>query len=223
MSCSALYNNLKRVIKSDFDYYSFIKNNKKLSSIKSKKCKYCNKLFSRRKKKTSYINYCSDLCFSMRNHLFCKSCWSPFIRSLNSWKRHCSDKCLKKTLSLNGWYRAHSVKWKWQYVKNSFWEKVYLQSSYEVLCSELLNQLKISWLRPHYIKWIDSMWKPHKYYPDFYLPDLDIYLDPKNEYLQTLETEQEKISLVQSQNNIKVLILWEKELTLEYLSSLRKK
>jgi len=58
--------------------------------------------------------------------------------------------------------------------------------------------------------------KSHTYHPDFYLPELNIYLDPKNSFCIVRDTE--KISRVESQNGVKVLIIpveqikkWEKD------------
>lgn len=55
--------------------------------------------------------------------------------------------------------------------------------------------------------------KQHRYTPDFYLPEYDIYLDPKNDYLinninpSLGYNDVEKIKKVSTQNNIKILIL----------------
>jgi hypothetical protein len=53
----------------------------------------------------------------------------------------------------------------------------------------------------------------HYYTPDFYLPEYDIYLDPKNDFLiENINpvlgyTDIDKIHQVELENNIKVLIL----------------
>jgi hypothetical protein len=57
------------------------------------------------------------------------------------------------------------------------------------------------------------------YYADFYLPDYDVYLDPKADYIiENINprfgiTDKEKIDIVMKQNNIRVFILREHELT----------
>jgi hypothetical protein len=44
-----------------------------------------------------------------------------------------------------------------------------------------MDERKIVWFRPKFIKWFDTrVNKERLYYPDFYLPALDLYLDPKN-------------------------------------------
>lgn len=81
---------------------------------------------------------------------------------------------------------------------------VNLQSSYEVKVAQSLDEQQIDWIRPSYITYIqDDVEK--RYYPDFYLPDYDLYLDPKNDYL--IENDIEKIRLVEEQNNITVVVL----------------
>ena len=60
----------------------------------------------------------------------------------------------------------------------------------------------------------------HRYYPDLYLPDYDVYLDPKNKYLiENINprfgiTDVEKINIVMEQTGIRVLILKKDELSL---------
>lgn len=44
------------------------------------------------------------------------------------------------------------------------------------------------------IKWVDKNNKVRRYYPDFYLPDYNVYLDPKNPYC--LERDKEKLNYI---------------------------
>lgn len=92
-----------------------------------------------------------------------------------------------------------------------------LQSSYEYRVAEELDKNSINWTRPSYFIWTDAIGTDHRYYPDFYLNDYDIYLDPKNDYL--IKKDKDKICRVQKQNNITVLILRENELTFEHIIS----
>jgi hypothetical protein len=56
-----------------------------------------------------------------------------------------------------------------------------LESTWEVKIAEFLDKNDIKWIRPSYTKWFDPIKdKMRLYYPDFYLPDIDLYLDPKN-------------------------------------------
>ena len=59
------------------------------------------------------------------------------------------------------------------------------------------------------------------YYPDFYLPEYNVYLDPKNDYLINNKskrfgiTDVEKIEKVEQQNGIKIILLDKDNLTWE--------
>lgn len=76
------------------------------------------------------------------------------------------------------------------------WEnkEVLLESSWEVTIAELLDSNDIPWIRPKPVSWRDSGGSTRLYYPDFYLPDHDLYLDPKNPYC--MEQDEEKMIAV---------------------------
>jgi len=112
-----------------------------------------------------------------------------------------------------GGYNENAGRSKKFRVPDSFGKIVCLQSTYELRCSELLNVLKIRWIRPSAIKYDGK-----NYFPDFYLPDFDLYLDPKNNYRAKLD--QDKIDKVKKQNNVKVYVLLEQQLTIDYIKSL---
>ena len=112
-----------------------------------------------------------------------------------------------------GGYKENAGKSKKFYYNDSFGKKVCLQSTYELRCAEILDELEINWIRPTYIKYNGNK----KYFPDFYLVDYDIYLDPKNNFLA--KRDQEKISCVCDQNNVQVLILTEDKLTKEFIKN----
>jgi len=86
-----------------------------------------------------------------------------------------------------------------------------LQSSYEYECSKLLDKLDIRWIRPTYLVYN----KIRKYFPDFYLVDYNIYLDPKNSYL--IKQDRLKIDCVKEQNSVDVYILTKEQITEEYI------
>jgi hypothetical protein len=59
--------------------------------------------------------------------------------------------------------------------------QVLLDSSWEESLARTLDRLGVVWIRPTQpIKWVDKSGKIHNYFPDFYLPIQDLYLDPKN-------------------------------------------
>lgn len=82
---------------------------------------------------------------------------------------------------------------------------VRLESSYELKVAKKLDMNNINWIRPKRIRWVDSENKIRYYTPDFYLPNYDVYLDPKNDYL--IKIDEDKIKRVMSQNCIRVIVL----------------
>jgi hypothetical protein len=66
------------------------------------------------------------------------------------------------------------------YVKKDGTE-VLLDSSWEEALAKRLDFLNIEWTRPAPVKWVDDEGKSHNYFPDFYLTEHDIFLDPKND------------------------------------------
>lgn len=113
-----------------------------------------------------------------------------------------------------GGYRENAGRSKkFKYV-DSFGNNVCLQSTYELECAKILDRLKINWIRPKSIKYDTT----RRYFPDFYLVDYDIYLDPKNDFLA--RKDQEKIQKVSDQNNIRVFILTNSMLNEDYIKTL---
>ena len=56
-----------------------------------------------------------------------------------------------------------------------------LDSSWEESLAKRLDETGIKWDRPEIpIEYIGSDGRVHNYFPDFYLPEHDVYLDPKN-------------------------------------------
>jgi len=82
---------------------------------------------------------------------------------------------------------------------------VILESSYEIKTATILDDLGVEWIkyRSGFV-WNDNG-KTRRYVPDFYLPSLDIYLDPKNDYL--IKKDDKKIKSAMSLNNIQVIVL----------------
>lgn len=94
---------------------------------------------------------------------------------------------------------------------------VHLQSSYEVALAKDLDANKIEWIRPSNFKYVHDG-KTKRYYPDFYLPEYDLYLDPKNDYL--IKVDEEKINLVKEIHGINIHMLSKTQLTWEYVKTL---
>ena len=75
-------------------------------------------------------------------------------------------------------------------------EEVLLESSWELELAKFLDSNNIDWIRPKFIKWIDDTGVLRRYFPDFYLPKLDLYLDPKNPYCMV--NDRRKMEIISS-------------------------
>lgn len=123
-------------------------------------------------------------------------------------RKTCSEICYKKLTRLNsqknpkcgGQKHTHRTK-----IQNINGEIFVSESSYEVRLAEILNSLDILWIRPECFWYVDSKENKRRYYPDFYLPAHDIYIDPKNDYL--IKTDIDKINCAAKQNNVRIVIL----------------
>ncbi len=81
---------------------------------------------------------------------------------------------------------------------------VILDSTWELALAKRLDNLGIKWCRPDPIVWIDGENIKHHYFPDFYLIDYDLYLDPKNP--QAIKVQQNKLKFLLTQHkNIVIL------------------
>lgn len=104
--------------------------------------------------------------------------------------------------------------------KRIMYNGIELGSSYELQLAKSLDDNNIKWTKPSYFKWEHPIThKIHNYYPDFYLPEYDLYLDPKNDFLINNVNPHfgikdcEKIKIVEETNNIKVIILNKEQLS----------
>jgi len=87
---------------------------------------------------------------------------------------------------------------------------VVLESSWEKAVAVSLDESGIVWTRPKPMLYNDNG-QTRRYYPDFYLPDYDCYLDPKNSFVA--KRDERKLSLVREHNNINLIVLDEHQLT----------
>ena len=107
---------------------------------------------------------------------------------------------------------SHKMKNRYTASKREVYKGIKFESSWEVRLAKSLDKNSIKWNRPECLLWIDDNGQKHRYYPDFYLPDFSVYLDPKNPYVQKLDKR--KFELVAEQNNVKLFML--NELQLEW-------
>ena len=81
---------------------------------------------------------------------------------------------------------------------------ILLDSSWELELAKRLDELEIKWVRPDPIPWVDEKGVTHNYFPDFYLEDYDLFLDPKNP--QAIKVQQKKLDCLLTQYKNIVII-----------------
>jgi hypothetical protein len=103
----------------------------------------------------------------------CKCCSKLFYtKTGNGRKTTCSPECAR----INSTYRKIVIPYE------HMGQTVLLESSWELAIAQWLDTNQVDWTRPAHLPWIDKKGKKRKYFPDFYLPRYDVYLDPKNAY-----------------------------------------
>lgn len=81
-----------------------------------------------------------------------------------------------------------------------------MDSSWEVRVAKWMDERNIVWERDrkkHCLPWIDDSGSKRRYYPDFYLPDFHIYLDPKCKW--KIEEDRPKILSAMAENHVTVV------------------
>ena len=112
-----------------------------------------------------------------------------------------------------GGYRPNAGRSKKYSVYDSQGNRTTLQSSYEHDVFEILCELGIRWSRPKALKY-----GGRNYFADFYLEDYDVYLDPKNAYKALVD--EEKISTVIKENDVKLFVLTKEQITKGFIGRL---
>lgn len=81
---------------------------------------------------------------------------------------------------------------------------VMLDSTWELELAKRLDDICVAWIRPDPICWIDENGTQHNYFPDFYLPEYDLFLDPKNP--QAVKVQKKKLDfLLKQHHNVRIL------------------
>jgi hypothetical protein len=191
-SCAASYTNRKR---EKCNRPAFI--GPKLQKIKTK---HNETKTNREKLKFTYVSWCC----------VCNKCF-PGDRKTCS--KECYLKRLSETAKSNPALGGNKNNKAWGWYESRFAGKVWLESSYEYKIATELDSNNINWTRPSYLRYGTK-----KYFADFYLVEYDVYLDPKNDYLISIDTE--KISKVMEENNVIVHILNKHQLSWEYIQTL---
>lgn len=170
-SCAAIYNNMKRPPGSE----SRRSQQEKLSGRKIDKTRQR----SLPTHKMSKIEWHSCICCQK---IFYTKTWSSSRRTCGA------PECLIHSKVGNRPYKNGRRKI-FRYPNHWNGTVVLLESSWELTMAEWLDSNGIRWSRPSPIKWTDKTGRQRLYYPDFYLTELGVYLDPKNPTAERLEME----------------------------------
>lgn len=143
----------------------------------------------------------------------------------NKWfsgsKKTCSNACLsihaQKNAYINQLGKNGIRSGVATFTTDSYGNQVKLESRFESRCADILNDLCIKWIRPKALPYTLHN-KKRRYYPDFFLPELNVYLDPKNDYL--IEKDTDKINAVRQQHNAVIYVLSNSQLNNAYITSI---
>jgi len=168
-ACSAIFNNLQR-IRTGWTDEQKQKNSEKLKNLPKKK-----RLTGRPRNK-SVVSFSN-----------CTVCNNWIVhRSTKPNKKTCSREC--KIIACTNTGSWNGKKKLFKYFNKHENKIVTLESSFENEIAIFLDACNLVWVRPKPIIWLSPIdLKTHLYYPDFYLPDFNVYLDPKNDFVISLD------------------------------------
>ncbi len=113
----------------------------------------------------------------------CTVCEKPFI--VKTWKQNtrktCSRECQIHASVGNRTY-LNGKRLNIYYFNKNENKEILLESSWELEIAKFLDLNEVVWVRPKPIRY-ELEDKSRLYYPDFYLPDFNLYLDPKNPHV----------------------------------------
>lgn len=137
-------------------------------------------------------------------------------------KKHSEESKKKTSNSMRKLIQEGNREYSFFHRKTYWFDGERLDSSYELRVAQELKEHKIKFeAHPKGLNYIGADRVIRTYFPDFYLEDFDIYLDPKNAFLLSEKykyrglTSKEKIKRAEEYNNVKIIILSEDNLTFE--------
>jgi len=206
-SCSATYNNKIRVKNFKPKQSNCLMCGTSLVSVINKK-QYCKSCINKRQ--NSYMNKTTFNC----KCLICSKQFEHVGRKVKT----CSFICYKKLLSQQS--KANVNCGGDTNYKKYYYKDIYMDSTWELEIAKWMDGEGIEWERSRKIMfwWTDINGNKRRYYPDFYLPKYNIYLDPKNKYL--LSKSLYKLEQVKKENNI-TLIYGDKDYVIRAVSDKR--
>lgn len=156
--------------------------------------------------------------------IICQICNKKKFVAINKKSKTCGNKdCIDKFFILIGQKlsqrNGNKNMWKPINYNSKYYGEISMDSSWEVELAQSLENNNIQWVKPKFFEWIDESGKQRKYFPDFYLPHYDVYLDPKNPYLAKLDKY--KTDQIIEVHKIKLFVLDKKSLlNWEYVKTL---
>jgi len=143
---------------------------------------------------------------------FCVTCGKT-IR--NYMYKTCGKECKSKLLSISVRGKTGGSTKQYIQVKESSGRLVSLDSSWELIMANNLDNNDITWSRPSSFLLSNG----RKYTPDFYLPDYNLYLDPKA-YRKGYLIQIDKIKQFEQEYEVRCLVISDvKLLNWEYIKS----
>jgi len=148
-----------------------------------------------RPKLPEYVENICVIChqtFQRKRRTNTKTCTNPVCRS-----QFRSERLRGNASGKRGGYRPRSV----QVYNNTGFD-----SMWEVALAKRLDELHVHWERnaARYLSYVDLNGRVRKYFPDFYVPSLDTYIEVKG-YATT--ATKHKMSDAATRNNVKLVIL----------------
>ena len=144
--------------------------------------------------------------FPRQKEFICVVCNKEFFHPVKSnaeIKKTCSDECYGKLVSQ--WSRSNpNCGGKLGYRRFPY-RGYKMDSRWEIELAKWMDAEGIKWDRSrkrHMFRWIDANGDERKYFPDFYLPDFNVYLDPKNDYY--LQRDLPKLKYVMNTHKVKI-------------------
>lgn len=118
-------------------------------------------------------------------------------------KKTCSENCYRKLISINSTSNPNCGG-ETNYKKYQY-KDVTMDSSWEVEIAKFFDYFNIKWERSRKMcfLWTDDSGKKRRYYPDFYLTEYNLYIDPKNKFL--MFKDEIKLLRAAEENCIKIL------------------
>jgi len=153
-------------------------------------------LLNRRPK---HCKYCGKSTYSLDNKKTKIVCVPSCVES----KKSLSQKLSLSLCGKTGGYREKGGRG-----KGCLYKGVWLDSSWELSLAKRLDELSIRWERDtgkHRFNYIDIKGKERKYYPDFFIPCFNLYIEVKGYW--TDETRHKMTAVKERHKHIKILVL----------------